>query len=168
MKLTPNFSLEEFCHSVTATRAGIANIPGPTIAAHLYTLATGLEKVREVLGNPMTILSGFRCEQLEHLLCQKDFEAWCGRHGKTLTMESWQLYFAGKAHPKGYAADFICPGFGAPLAIVRELQKSNLKWDQLIQEGSWVHVSFAPEMRQQVLTAHFEVATGTPSYTQGA
>jgi hypothetical protein len=26
----------------------------------------------------------------------------------------------------------------------------------VIEEGTWVHISFAPAMRQQVLTAHFD------------
>lgn len=168
MKLTPNFLLEEFTVSDTAERAGIRNYPDPESAAHLFTLSSALEKVRFLLGKPIKILSGYRCEQLERLLCSKDFAAWCGRRGLQANASSWQLYFAGKAHPKGYAADFICPGFGSPLEVVRMLRNSNLKWDQLIQEGSWVHLSVDPQMRQQVLTAHFEVATGTPSYSQGA
>lgn len=168
MKLTPNFTLEEFTVSDTAERTGIRNEASPEVAAHLYTLACGLEKIRGILCSPIKVLSGYRCEQLERLLCRKDFEAWCGRHGvPPAAQESWALYFAGKAHPKGFAADFICPGFGSPLAIVKRLQQTNLKWDQLIQEGSWVHVSFDPKMRQEVLTAHFAAATGTPSYTQG-
>jgi len=168
MKLTPNFTLEEFTVSDTAERAGIRNEVSPEVAAHLYTLACGLEKIRGILGAPMKVLSGYRCEQLERVLCQKAYAAWCTRHGRQANAASWSDYFAGKAHPKGFAADFICPGFGTPLTIVHALQQTNLKWDQLIQEGSWVHVSFDPQMRQQVLTAHFEVATGTPSYTQGA
>ena len=37
--------------------------------------------------------------------------------------------------------------------------------DQLIQEGAWVHVSFAVHRRNEVLTAHFGEAGVT--YTQG-
>lgn len=167
MNLTPNFTLEEFTISDTATRAGIANTPPPEVAAHLYTLATGLEKVRAELRVPVKVLSGYRCEQLEKLLCQKDFAGWCKRHGKVMDAAGWAEYFARKAHPKGYAADFIAPRFGSPLQIVKRLQASNLKWDQLLMEGTWVHISFAPAMRQEVLAVTFTPGTGEPVYSQG-
>jgi hypothetical protein len=38
-------------------------------------------------------------------------------------------------------------------------------FDQLIQEGTWIHFSVAPTMRQQILTAHF--ADGKATYTDG-
>jgi hypothetical protein len=59
--------------------------------------------------------------------------------------------------------------FGTPLDIVRKIVASQMatqmKWDQLIQEGTWVHISAAPTMRQQVLTATF--VNGEASYQQG-
>ena len=42
--------------------------------------------------------------------------------------------------------------FAAPLGICRVIAGSALKFDQLIEEGTWVHISFAPAMRRQVLT----------------
>ena len=69
-----------------------------------------------------------------------------------------------KAHPKGFAADFICSQFGTPLKIVQALAKSKIKFDQLIMEQTWVHVSFAPAMRQQILTATF--TGGVPLYKE--
>jgi len=39
---------------------------------------------------------------------------------------------------------------------------SGIAFDQLIEEGSWVHASFDPRLRGQVLTATFK--DGTPSY----
>jgi putative chitinase len=67
----------------------------------------------------------------------------------------------------GNAADFVCPEFGTPAQIVSFLQTTPLKWDNLVQEGNWVHVSFDSRMRQQVLTAHFD-KDGVATYTQGA
>lgn len=167
MKLTPNFALEEFTVSDTALRAGIDNNPSSEVAAHLYSLTCGLEKVRSILGVPMKILSGYRCEALEKVLCQRDYEGWCRRHWRNADSQSWEDYFAAKAHPRGYAADFIAPAYGSPLQIVRAILQTGLAFDQLIQEGNWVHVSFAPEARGQVLTASFAPGTGDPSYTKG-
>ena len=65
----------------------------------------------------------------------------------------------------GYAADFVCPDFGSPLKIVKALAATGIQFDKLIQEGTWVHISFAPEARRQLLTAHFG-PNGT-SYTAG-
>jgi hypothetical protein len=66
---------------------------------------------------------------------------------------------------KGFAADFICPIIGTPAEIVAMLLKTDLVFDELIQEGSWVHVSFAPPLRRLVMTAHF--GSGGTTYTKG-
>ena len=161
--LTEHFSLEELCISDTAVRLGIDNTPrDPIVLANLQTTAEGLEQVRRVLGYPMRSLSGYRCEELERILTAKDFAAWCTRHNKH-SEAGWLEYFENKAHPRGYATDFICPAFGPPVEIVQILRKSGIKFDQLIEEGSWVHASFDPRLRGQVLAATF-AKDGTPSY----
>jgi hypothetical protein len=48
--------------------------------------------------------------------------------------------------------DFNCYGFGDPLAVCRALAESDLAFDQMIEEGSWCHISFDPRLRRQVLT----------------
>lgn len=166
MNLTSHFTLEELTASDTAVRLGIYNTPGLQASANLMVLANGMEQVRAVLGQPVKVSSGFRCEELEKVLCAKDFAAWCSRNGKMRTDPAvWAEYFKRKAHPKGFACDFTCPKFGTPLEIVKALIKAGIKADQIIQEGTWVHISFDPKMRGQVLTATFN--GGTPSYTQG-
>ena len=58
-------------------------------------------------------------------------------------------------------------GIVIPLAIVHKIQADGtIRFDQLIQEGTWVHISFDPQMRGQALTAHF--VNGKATYTQGA
>ncbi len=161
--LTEHFTLEELAHSDTALRLGIDNTPGATIVPHLITLTLGLEKIRALLERPLLVRSGYRCEALERLLCEKDFRAWCARRGRTGDGKDWREYFNAKAHPQGYAADFICPGFGEPPRIVRLIAGSAIEFDQLIEEGTWVHVSFDPRMRRNVLAATFG-ADGTPHY----
>jgi zinc D-Ala-D-Ala carboxypeptidase len=160
--LSTNFSYEELTASATATRLGIDNSPPPDIMPHLVVLANGLEQIRRVLGHSLISHSGYRCEALERVLTAKDFAT------RGL---SWPDYFALKAHPKGYADDFICPAFGTPAEIVRVVKASGIKFDQLIVEGQtatsggWCHASFDPQMRQEVLVATF--VNGTPTY-QGA
>jgi hypothetical protein len=144
--MSEHFSLTELTASSTAVRLGIDNTPNGEIANNLSLLADQLETVRAMLGNkPMHIDSGYRCPELNAAVGgAKD-----------------------SAHLSGFAADFTCPDFGSPESIVTALEAAGLKYDQLIQEGTWVHVSFAPAMRQQTLTAHF-VAGAKATYTFGA
>lgn len=145
MKLSPNFRLDELTFSATAQRLCIDNTPDARITSHLVALAAGLEQVRVLLGDrPIRINSGYRCPALNKAVGGA----------------------ANSAHMLGYAADFTCAEFGPPLEIVRALQRSRLDFDQVIQEGTWVHVSFAPTARRQVLTAHF--GQGGTTYSMGA
>ncbi len=144
MQLTPHFSLEELTSSSTAQRKGIDNTPSVSGIAHLTRLALGLEEVRDLLGHPMHINSGYRCPELNQAV------------GGSKT----------SAHMEGWAADFVCPDFGSPLKIVRAIVSSHIQFDQIIQEGTWVHISFSPLMRREVLTAHF--GPGGATYTKGA
>lgn len=163
MNLSPHFTLEELAHSDTALRLGIDNTPPAVVVANLEVLAVGLEGIRSVLGHPMRMLSGYRCEALERVLCAKDFAAWCKRRGRVADEESWQVYFLAKAHPFGWAADWTCQPFGTPLVCVRAVAASGIRFDQLIEEGTWAHSSFDPRLRGNVLTASF-APDGTPSY----
>lgn len=163
MQLTPHFTLEELTRSTTATRLGIDNTPTGPALNNLHVLAEGLEQVRAMTGQPLWIHSGYRCEALEHILAAKDFDSWCRQHKRPTTPEdrvqNWADYFARKAHPKGMAADFTCAAYGNPLEIVRAIKASGIKFDQLIMEGTWVHISFARDtegkMRNEVLVATF-------------
>jgi len=143
--MTPNFTLDELTFSDTAVRLGIDNSPSPEILKNLLTLANGLEDIRTLLGDkPLRISSGYRCKILNNVI------------GGSRT----------SAHMEGFAADFTCREYGSPLKIVQALARMALSCDQLIQEGTWVHVSFDPRRRGEVLTAHFG-QNGT-TYTKGA
>ena len=143
-KLSEHFTLEELTFSATAQRKQIDNKPPAEVLENMKRLAAGLEEVRAVLGNkPMRINSGYRSPELNRAV-----------GGARLS-----------AHMAGYAADFVCPDFGSPLKIVKALAATGIQFDKLIQEGTWVHISFAPEARRQLLTAHFG-PNGT-SYTAG-
>lgn len=143
-KLSEHFTLEELTFSATAQRKQIDNKPPADVLENMKRLAAGLEEVRAALGNkPMRINSGYRSPKLNRAV-----------GGARLS-----------AHMAGYAADFVCPEFGSPLKIVKALAATGIQFDKLIQEGTWVHISFAPEARRQLLTAHFG-PNGT-SYTAG-
>lgn len=138
-RLATSFYLSEFLHSDTATRRGLDNAPGAAELANIRNfLAPGMQSVRELLGKPVTITSGFRSPAVNRAV------------GGARNSQ----------HMTGLAADFICPGFGSPLQVARALVASSIQFDQIIQEGTWVHVSFSAKPRRSVLTAVF-----TPSGT---
>lgn len=119
MKLSAHFSLEEMIFSQTAARDNINNTPPPEALLNLTRLCAFLEEVREVVGNPLTITSGYRCLELNRLKGSKDYSQ----------------------HVKGCAADFRCP-WRTPHEIMEAIIGAGLPYDQLIYEfSSWVHIS---------------------------
>jgi hypothetical protein len=48
--------------------------------------------------------------------------------------------------------DFNCYGFGSPREVCRAIAAATIPFDQLIEEGTWCHLSFDPRMRRQILT----------------
>ena len=146
MNLSEHFTLEEMVLSQTASRQGIDNTPPDEVVTNLRLTAAGLELVRSLLLNPITISSGYRCKALNSFV------------GGAIN----------SAHLSGFAADFICPAFGSPLTIIEALiaPGSMIKFDQVIEEGTWVHISFDPRMRGMVLTAKFTPGLPT-SYQEG-
>lgn len=126
--LSPNFTLEELC--VTQHR-DLDNRPPPEVIKALRETARRMEVVRAELDDRViTVTSGYRSPELNR------------RVGGART----------SAHLKGHAVDFNCHGFGSPARVCRTLAAADLPFDQLIEEGSWVHISFDPRMRRQVLT----------------
>src|SRR5258708_357927 len=142
-QLTPHFTLEGLCESSTALRLGIDNTPDDSLIGNAYRLAEGLEEVQNVLGFPLHHDSGFRCEALNAAV-----------HGASTSQ-----------HVKFQAEDFTCPQFGTPLEIVKLISGSTIQFDQCIQEGTWVHISFTETPRREGLTATF--VNGKATYTKG-
>jgi hypothetical protein len=145
MKLSKHFDLEEFVYSPTAIRLGLDNRPGSVVIERLRAVAAGLEILRNALGeggSPIIIDSGYRSPELNKAV-----------HG------AWN-----SAHLWGWAADIRSKTWSA-LDIAKRAIQIGLQFDQLIMEGTWVHISFDPKMRGEVLTARFR--DGTATYTKG-
>lgn len=144
-----HFSLEEF--TVTQHR-DLNNTPSAAVLTNLADTAWKMEHIRNkvLTAVPLIVTSGFRCEDLEQRVCWIAYKKWCTAMGKGNTANSWDLYFTNKAHPKGYAVDFIAPRFGPPEKVVDAIKAAGIKFDQLILESTWTHISFDPRMRQMV------------------
>jgi hypothetical protein len=144
MKLSEHFNLDEFTTSQTATRKGIDNTPSPAVTERLRMLAATLEQVRSLLGNnSIRISSGYRSLALNRAIGSGDTSA----------------------HVLGYAVDFTCPKFGTPKEVANKIAESPIKFDQLIYEGTWIHLSVDPRNRREVLTATFK--GGKAKYSKG-
>jgi zinc D-Ala-D-Ala carboxypeptidase len=151
MKITENFTLEEFCKSDLAIRKGISNTPDIRITESLTNLITYvLQPLRNRLKLPITINSGYRSPELNDLV------------GGSKTSQ----------HMRGEAADIEIMGMDN-VALANYI-KGNCPFDQLILEfytpgdrnSGWVHVSYSKtHMRKSVLTASLK--DGKTVYTEG-
>ena len=131
-KLSEHFSLGEFVRSSTAQRMSINNTPDAEVIENLRNLCTKvLEPLREHLGQPVVITSGFRSKRLNETV------------GGVKNSQ----------HLRGEAADLMVEGEKQARDWIRWMMDF-LEFDQLILEKKgkkvWVHVSLKRN-RQQVL-----------------
>jgi hypothetical protein len=111
-------------NSATAKRLGIDNTPTFEVVDNLNKLADYLDVIREKVGKPILISSGFRCPVLNKAVGG----------------------VSNSQHQKGLAADLICADMESLEKVLRETGG----FDQLIKEhrkGSksfWFHVSVCP------------------------
>lgn len=139
-----NFKLSEFCQSATAKAHGIDMTPPAAMKANLEALVVNvLDPLREQLGKPIVVSSGYRPPKLNELV------------GGAATSQ----------HAMGEAADISVGGM-SPKQVCEIIIKLGLPFDQLIMEfGRWTHVSYGPRNRRQVLTA--KSVNGRTVYTPG-
>lgn len=138
MQLSKYFTRQEFERSQTAERRNINNKMGPQELANAKALCKNvLDKIRQFYNSPCFITSGYRSPIINALV-----------GGATLSQ-----------HRRGEAVDFIIAGV-MPEQVFEDITTgkiSGLKWDQVILEGSWVHISYAATgwNRGQKLIARF-------------
>jgi zinc D-Ala-D-Ala carboxypeptidase len=150
VRLSENFSLQEYTKSQTATRQGLDNTPNEDHMASAKLLFENVvQKVRDHFG--VTVInSGYRGPALNTAVGGS----------------------SNSQHCKGEAVDIECPGTGN--YDVAKWIEDNLDFDQLILEfytpgipdSGWVHVSYKSEgNRKQSLTAMKE--DGKTAYKNG-
>jgi hypothetical protein len=129
MQLSEHFTLEEATHSDTAIRQGIDNQPSTVQLENMKVAAKNLELVRATTG-PLNINSWLRLPAVNVAV-----------GGSKVS-----------SHMDGWAID-VSSSKMTPYQLCQEVKKAGIKFDQMIHEfGRWMHISFAPEMRQQELT----------------
>ena len=134
--LSPHFELREFTESATARKHGIVNEPPTEAVENLKALCDHtLEPLRQALGLPIVITSGYRSKALNDLIT----------HHSTRSQ-----------HVAGCAADFYVPVQGAGFTVQgcpsrRELLirafrliilDERIVFDQLIIYPTFIHVGY--------------------------
>lgn len=126
-----NFKMSELIYSDTAIKHNINNMPDiNSLDCMLDLIHYVLQPIRDKIGKPMVISSGFRNAEVNKLVGGKP----------------------NSQHTKGQAVDFTIPGETIQ-GIIFKIQTTGIKFDQLINEyDKWVHISFVKgNNRHQVL-----------------
>lgn len=141
IKISQHLFRHEVEHSRTAAIHGIDNSMGSIELQKMILLANFLfEPVREILGVPIVVSSGYRCPMLNELIGG-------ARHSQ---------------HMKAEALDLTCPSKGNKALFDAILEYGD--FDQMIWEfgdenqPAWVHVSYKNQHdnRRKVLVAYKE------------
>ena len=128
------FSIDELTKSSTAIKKKINNTPTKEVENNLNQLIDNiLDPLREAWGQPIIVGSGYRCEALNKAV-------------------------GGAAHSQhklGQAADIHTKSDLAEdnKKLFELIKQLKLPFDQLINEYNynWIHVSYSPRNRRQIL-----------------
>lgn len=128
------FTIAELVKSDTANKKKINNTPTKEIENNLNQLITNiLDPLRESWGNPIIVSSGYRCQELNKAV------------GGAKTSQ----------HTLGQAADIHTKSNTKEenKKLFDLIKSLKLPFDQLINEYNykWVHVSYSPRHRRQIL-----------------
>lgn len=137
ISLSPHFRLDEFTQSATARKHGIDNTPPHEAVDNLKALCQGcLEPLRETLGLPVVITSGYRTKALNSMLAHSSERS---------------------QHMLGQAADFyVAPGqsgLSRRELLIKAFRliilDESIDYDQLILYPSFIHVSYVSRERNR-------------------
>lgn len=123
IQLTPHFKFSELAGTSVEKYKKLNLLKAQEQMGKMYMLAGFAERVREIIGKPMIITSGYRCPELNKAI------------GGALTSQ----------HIFCEAIDFVVKGL-RPEDIFNRIVTSDLKYNQIIIErnksgSQWVHIS---------------------------
>tara|TARA_R110002020_G_scaffold18369_2_gene64215 strand:- start:1651 stop:2148 length:498 start_codon:yes stop_codon:yes gene_type:complete len=156
MRLSKNFTLQEFLKSNVATRKNLSNNPNAEQIRQMQILCQKLlQPIREGLG-PLRINSGFRSGELNKAI---------GGAYKVIDGK----YVATSQHCKGQAADlkFVDDdGCVDNQQIWDFVLDSGLEFDQMINEfdWTWIHISFNDGKNRKQLLEAYRGSSGRTKY----
>lgn len=131
--LSPHFTLQELCASQTAVKHGIVNVPSELEVENLRRLCEGcLEPLREAIGLPVIVTSGFRTKALNDKLA----------HASSTSQ-----------HMRGEAADLYVAGPNRRELLIKAFREillnPKIDFDQLILYPNFIHVSYVSKEKNR-------------------
>lgn len=172
IKLSANFLLYEFTKSVTASAHNIKEQLDPSqdvINNLLYLCTNVLQPIRNYIVKSyptalisLNVTSGYRCEELERLLCWSNFLRWAYKMGMSpVEVDTWKTYFVRKHHPKGMAGDLVLEYNqrirndifkNSIMSIIPTLQFTQIIFERGSEnDPEWIHISYDKnDIRNQV------------------
>lgn len=147
--LTPHFKLREFTESATAMKHGIDNRPTPEVVENLRRLCTHtLEPLREKLGLPIIITSGFRTKELNDIIvhASRKSQHMVGQAADFYAVQSSKFKAQGdegsKLNVQG-SRELLIQAFRL---IITEPE---IDFDQLIIYPTFIHVSYVSQEKNR-------------------
>ncbi len=150
--LSPHFTLLEFTESETARKHGIDNSASEEIVENLRQLCQHtLEPLREALGQPLIINSGYRCKELNQLIYRS---AKNSQHMKGQAADFYVCWNSPLSGP-GQSGDTLSPREQLVRAFRLLLTSEEMDYDQLILYPTFIHVSYvsAEKNRHAIMVA---------------
>ena len=135
--LTPHFALREFIENATAMKHGIDNRPTPEVVANLKRLCQHtLEPLREKLGLPIVITSGFRTKALNNIIVH------ASRKSQHMTGQAADFYIASTPSTDSGTGSTTSHRELLIKAFRLIITEPEIDFDQLIIYPSFIHVSY--------------------------
>lgn len=144
--LTPHFALLEMTESRTAKKHGIENIPPVEAVGNLKQLCVyTMEPLREILGLPIIITSGYRSEALNRILAHSS------KRSAHLEGRACDFYvgWSQNLNGRGQSGDVLSPRQRLIKAFRLIITSDAIDYDQLIIYPSFIHVSYISKERNR-------------------
>lgn len=152
--LTPHFKLREFTESATAMKHGIDNRPTPEVVENLKLLCQHtLEPLREKLGLPIVITSGYRTKELNDIIvhASRKSQHMEGRAADFYAVQSSKFKAQGDEGSKLNVQGSRVQGSRELLiqAFRLIIEDESIDFDQLIIYPTFIHVSYVSQEKNR-------------------
>lgn len=131
-----NFTMSELLKSEVAEKYNISNIPDKqSLDNMLILICECLQPLRNYIDKPIIISSGYRSPRL---------------NGHPIINGAQN-----SQHVTGQAVDFTIKGM-TPKQIIEKIIASGIEYDQVIDELTWVHISYNKKFNRKEILSYRE------------
>ena len=148
INLSPHFELREFIESATARKHGYVNEPPDEAVENLKALCVHtLEPLREAMGLPIVITSGYRCRALNDRI---------GHHSdrsQHMKGQAADFYIQSSSEAEASSSKFKVQGSTRRELLIQAfrliLTDPKITFDQVIIYPSFIHVSYVSNSKNR-------------------